>query len=210
MLNPFFILNNIPARSKRAGFTLIELIVSIAIFGTIATLVVANLRGGTQRSELTLGATTVAEAIREAVTRTNAGELASMCVGGVMNGKVCPGTGCGPGSNCVNTLPLGGFGVHMVQNSTDYIVFADLNNNLAYDAGEEVRTGKIINTGTVSVSGFSTGGASLSISFRPPKPTGYINGATTESFANILLRHRFLSETRTVHFERVSASVGLQ
>src|SRR3989344_8609875 len=106
----------------RAGFTLIELIVSMAIFGTIATLVVANLRGGTQRSELTLGATTVAEAIREAATRTNAGELVGMCVGGSMNGRACPGTGCGAGSNCVNTLPLGGFGVHVSQNSTDYIV----------------------------------------------------------------------------------------
>ncbi len=203
--------NKIKIPNFSMGFTLIELVVSMAIFGTIATLVLANLRGGSQRNELSLGATTLSEAIREAMNRTNAGELIGICVGGINNGKVCPGAGCGSGGSCVDTLPLGGFGISLSQlQPIEYTIFADLNNNLGFDAGEEVRTGKFINTATVTISDFSTGGSALTISFRPPKPTAYINGTTAVSSANINLKHRFLSETQRVHFERMSGAVGVQ
>lgn len=168
------------------GFTLLELVVSIAIFGTIAGVVIANLRGGSLRSELVLGATNLTEAIREAHTRTVAGEL----VGGV--------------------LPLGGFGVYLSSGSPgEYALFADLNGDLAFGAGEEVRRTKFTLSGSVTVQSMSPmAGNSLTITFRQPKPTPYINGATADSSADIILRHKFLTDTKTVHFERVSGAVG--
>lgn len=62
------------------GFTLIELVVSISIFTVISGIIVANLRSGTLRDELILDATGLVEAIRDAQTKTTAGELVkSMC-----------------------------------------------------------------------------------------------------------------------------------
>ncbi len=170
------------------GFTLVELMVSITIFVVISGVVVANLRGGMLRDELTLGATNLTEAIREAHNRTVSGEL----VGG--------------------ELPLGGFGIYLNQNApAEYIIFADLNGDLAFTIDEEVRRSKFILSSNVSLQSLTpSSGNALTITFRPSKPTGYINGAITASSADIVLKHKFLQSNRTVHFERVSGAVGAQ
>lgn len=193
------------------GFTLTELMVSISIFGVISGVVIANLRGGALRSELVLGATTLVEAIREANSRTSSGEVISICSGGVDNNRICPVSGCAPGGTCLEILPLGGFGIFLDQNNqTEYTLFADINTNFVYDTGENIRRGKFIASDNVRIKSFTPIGSSLNLTFRPPKPTGYINGGTNDSFADIILGSRLIGETRTVHFERVSGAVGIR
>lgn len=193
------------------GFTLMELMVSISIFGVISGVVIANLHDGTLRGEVALGASTLVEAIREANSRTASGEVVSICSLGADGGRVCPASGCAPGGTCVEVLPLGGFGIFLDQNNqTEYTLFADINNNFAYDAGENIRRGKFIVSGNVRINSFTPIGSSLNITFRPPKPKGYINGGTIDSFADIILGSRLIGDTRAVHFERVSGAVGIR
>lgn len=170
------------------GFTLLELVVSIGIFGMISGIVIANLRGGSLRNELILGATNLTETIREAHTRTVSGEL----VGGV--------------------LPLGGFGIFLSSNApAEYVLFADLNGDLAFGEGEEVRRAKFVLSNNVSIQSMAPlSGNSLTITFRQPKPTPYINGATADSAADVILKNKFLTDIKTVHFERVSGAVGIR
>lgn len=195
----------------KRGFTLIELMISISIFAIISGVVVANLRGGTLRNELGLGATNLVEVIREANNRTISGEVAPVCVGGADNNRICPTSGCSAGGVCTDILPLGGFGVFLDQNNqTEYVLFADINSNFSYDVGEVIRRGRFITSGNVGISSFIPAGPVLNITFRPPKPTGYINGGTVNGFVDISLNHRLIGDTRTVHFERVSGAVGIR
>ncbi|MBI2099482.1 prepilin-type N-terminal cleavage/methylation domain-containing protein [Candidatus Uhrbacteria bacterium] len=195
----------------RVGFTLIELIVSISIFATISGVMVANLRQGRMRDELTFGATNLVEAIRDANNRTISGELAPVCFGGPNDGDICPPFGCGSGAACMDILPTGGFGVFVsAADASQYDLFADLDGDLAYENGELIKRLKYINSGNVILKNVSPANPTLTIAFRPPKPTAYINGGVANSYADIVLGHKFSDNAKTVRFERISGAVGIK
>lgn len=130
-----------------SGFTLIELIVAIGIFGLLATLSVANIRGGSTQQEVRLQADSLSALLREAQVRS-------------LSGTPFEGN-----------FPVGGYGVHLETCSTppcSPVLFADSNANFAYDgASEAVET---LSLGTsVTLDTISTGSPS-DIVFKPPRP----------------------------------------
>lgn len=197
----------------KKGFTLIELMVSISIFVVISGVIIANLRGGTLRDELALGSTNLVEAIRDANIRTTSGELVNICSGGINDGDLCQIAGCGVGV-CVGVLPSGGFGVHLNPVTPGeeilYKFFADINGNLNYDENELIKSAAFIASKNVRIKSVTPANPNLTITFRPPKPSAYINGTLQSSSADIVLEHKFTDEEKTVHFERVSGLIGIQ
>ena len=132
---------------NKLGFNLIELIVSIAIFGILATVVTVNLRGSSPSREAKQQANNVASFMREAQIKALAGEPFN------------------------DAVPIGGYGVHVETCTTPpctLTMFADINTNFTFDAGtEEVNT---ISLGaTVTVDSISTG-SPVDVIFKPPRP----------------------------------------
>lgn len=136
-------------RKRTTGFTLIDLMVAIAIFATISIAAFANIRGGTPGQEVQLQADNVTSLLRQAQVQAFSGEP--------FNG----------------VPPIGGYGVRItVPCSTapcDVVLFADVNNNLAFDAAtEEVET---VSLGTnVTINASSLGNGAHDILFKPPRP----------------------------------------
>lgn len=136
------------------GFNLIELMVSIAIFGLIAGAVMVNLRGSSPSRETQLQADNVASLLRQAQVQALAGEP--------FNG----------------TVPIGGYGVYFNVCSTPpcfVSFFADVNSDFAMDSAtekiEDVSLGRGITINAVSY------GGPTSVLFKPPRPYVCFNEA---------------------------------
>lgn len=129
----------------KRGFTLVELLVAISIFGLITAAVVVNFRGASPNRQLQLQAANIASLMRQAQVQAQAGEP----YGG--------------------TVPAGGYGIHLNAcgaGSCTITLFADQNNSFSMQSPAEVV--QTIDLGqTVYVSGVSSGGQAHVI-FRPP------------------------------------------
>lgn len=144
------------------GFTLIELIVVIAIIGLMTALMLSNYRSGDQRLALQRSASKLSQDLRRAQEMaTSAREF---------QGQV----------------PSGGYGIYFDQLHPDrYVLFADLDGGLDYDAGEDgedvetLKFEKNININSLSP------GSPLTIVFSPPDPT--VNFNPEDSSASIIL-----------------------
>ena len=93
------------------GFTLIELVVSLAVITILISLFLANYRNGSRGTELNLAAETLATDIRSAQDSTMGVEQ--------YNGVV----------------PKGGWGVHFDKTVSAYTLFADLNADKTFNSG---------------------------------------------------------------------------
>lgn len=199
--------------TDRRGFTLIELLVSITIFGVMTGFLMANFRSGRTADELRIGAQNVASALREAQTMALSGKLVNACRGGARNLKVCP-TGAAadcPGGACAPEVPHGyGLRANTLSGSdTSLILYADLNGNRAYDAGEELNTRPLSPTKRVTVSAVDpVAGGLLDVVFEPPKPSIFYNAATAAVQATVTVRHSTSQATRTVTLNRISGQVS--
>ena len=72
------------------GFTLVEMLISLAIFAVVTAMAVANFRAGAQGDELRVSARIIASTVRRAQTQAVAGSSVFFCHGGTDEGKVCP------------------------------------------------------------------------------------------------------------------------
>jgi prepilin-type N-terminal cleavage/methylation domain-containing protein len=171
---------------SRRGFTIVELLVALGIFVIITAMVVANFRAGSRSDELRIAAETLVSNLRKAQNMSLAGQL--------INGN----------------SPPGGYGVYFKLSDTDrYIIFADLNGDLGYTAGEALADGTIILPRDIRILNIQPTAVSSAI-FKPPKPTIYINGATTEATLSVTLKHNLSGKTRTVTVKRISGQIGAE
>jgi prepilin-type N-terminal cleavage/methylation domain-containing protein len=157
------------------GYTLLEMLVVIFIISLLLGIFLTNYTSGNNSNNLAMGAQQLASDIRTAQNKS---------LGSVTYNHV---------------FPLGGWGVHIdTTNKTSYILFADLNGNKIYDAGE----GDVANGGQtlplpsyVTVDSIVSNDAgnpnptSLDITFLPPDPvTRIYDGTGTSSVASIHLK----------------------
>ena len=129
-----------------AGFTLVELLVVMAIIVIISGVSLANWRGGEKQYALLRATNKLSQDLRRAE------EMA-------MSAREFQGQ-----------IPKGGYGVYFKDQEKDhYVLFADLNGNHSYNSGsdgliEDVKIEKDIQISQLSAS-------PLTITFTPPDPT---------------------------------------
>ncbi len=97
---------------KRPGFTLIELMVTVSIIGIIVTASMAGYFNSEKKSNLDGG-------MRMLSANFNLARNDFLS-----------------GVKYAGAVPVGGWGIHLDKSSSTYLLFADLNNNGLYDAGE--------------------------------------------------------------------------
>lgn len=171
--------------SKQRGFTLIEILVTIFIITVLSGVVVVNQKEGQRTVALTRSAHKLAQDLR------GAEEMALV------------------GKTFYDNFPDGGYGIHFINDSNSYIIFADCDNDQQYDEGlvcpdctsgscidyrfsEKVRESnmeELVKINSISPS------SPLDITYIPPDPTIYINTVeATEAIITISID----SQTRNI------------
>jgi prepilin-type N-terminal cleavage/methylation domain-containing protein len=182
---------------SRAGFTMVELLISIAIFIMITGLVIVNFRAGQYRDELTGAAGLVQATLREMQTAANSGTVTP---------TPCPGV-------TTPQVPPSGYGVYFATPST-MIEFADCETmapkTYSYVSGNSnfivVRT--ITLSSNVEFSSLQPGGP-LNTVFDPFVETVKVNGASSDAI--ITVRHlRGTQATLTVRLNAATGQVFIQ
>jgi prepilin-type N-terminal cleavage/methylation domain-containing protein len=170
----------------KKGFTLIELLVSIGIFIVVTGMVVANFRAGSRSDELKITADALVSNLRRAQNMSLAGEL----VNGV--------------------TPPGGYGVYFNLGTPNrYVIFADSNGNLVYDANEDLSDGLIVLPKDIVINTVSPKNIS-SVVFKPPKPTIYINGDPPSDTLVVTLKHNVTGKSKKIIVNRISGRIDIE
>ncbi|TAK05566.1 prepilin-type N-terminal cleavage/methylation domain-containing protein [Patescibacteria group bacterium] len=192
-----------PALNHVEGFTLIELLVSMSIFAVMSALVMVNFRVGERSDELRLGAQTFASLIRDAESRASSGVTVCLCLSGDPTGPVCTAERTCPGGGTPSdTVPRGGYGIHVGTGELDAMLFADLDANRIMNAGEVLLTEKFSASGGVRV---SAGGGDMV--FVPPRPDVWINGAQAAQEFSVTLEQLLNNTRREVRYNRISRRI---
>jgi prepilin-type N-terminal cleavage/methylation domain-containing protein len=140
------------------GFTLIELLVSVSIITILTGVFLTNYHSTNKRSEINM----IAQKMLSDIHLVQSKSL-SLAEYGASN------------------IPLGGWGIHLVNGESEYIIFADNNGDNMYNIGEaeEAKGAKTINMGNVSINNINLAEI-LDIVFLPPNPKVYFNGTLGE------------------------------
>jgi len=164
---------------KESGLTLTEILVTIAIIIILSGLIIANSGAGKSQLALSRSANKLAQDIRRAQ------EMA-------MSAEKCP-----TGTGCAGQIPPG-YGIYLIQNSENYLLYADTNPGEIYDGGdagiETIPLEKGIHIKDL-------GPASTSINFKPPDPKINISGGGNEVFIVIALKAD-QTKTRTIRVNK--------
>lgn len=170
----------------KKGFTLIELLVSIGIFIIVTGMVVTNFRAGSRSDDLKIAADALVSSLRRAQNMALAGEQID------------------------GMTPPGGYGVNFKLSVPNrYIIFADKNGNLAYDANEELPDGIIALAKDVVITGVSPAVTS-NVVFKPPKPTIFINGDPSADALVVILKHNLSGNSRKILVNRISGRIDVE
>jgi|GEM_PF-1674637 len=169
--------------NNRQGFTLLELLLSLAITGILIGATVSNFHSGGKNESVRLAARLGEAALRQAQTMTLTGALND------------------------GTFPSGGYGVRFdVSTPAILALFADNNNNHAFDAGEEV----MVERKTLPPNSSFSLGSSLDVVFSSPEGTVFFNGASAPDTQVITFGSTGSLITKTVTIYRLSGQVRLQ
>ena len=191
------------SKRNKAGFTLIEMMTSLAIIVMITAIFVSNYRSNNKRIDLTMTAQKLVSDLHAAQNNT---------LGLVKYGSV---------------VPPGGWGIHLdmsASSSSQYILFADLDNPpvnepdqitpadagyMSYNSGEgdpglgarvvTLPAGVVISSLVVE-NGVSTSSVNMAnVTFLPPDPkTNVYDGSTVYSALNITLKDKRENAIKTI------------
>ncbi len=170
----------------KQGFTLVELLVVITIFGLITAAAVANLRGNSPKRQLRGQTVNLASLLRQAQVQAMSGE------------------------SFAGSVPAGGYGVYIETCAVppcEVKLFADQNANFTMEQPAEV-----IQTITLGNEAFidtvSTGNPSVFL-FRPPTGSVCFNNICSEAgVAAITIGVRGSTETSNVTINQVSGQIS--
>lgn len=195
------------------GFTLIEMLISLSIFGVITGIVIANFRAGQQGDELRISGQLVASTMRRAQTAALGGEEINYCKGGTDNLEVClsgDDADCA-GGVCDPDIPRG-YGIHFTtadDGKRMMTYFADTDGDRIFDETEIVSQRAVSSGEFIEISSLvPLSGNRLDIVFVPPKPTVYFNGTTVDALAKVTLRHITTGAFREVMINRISGQIN--
>ena len=167
---------------RKNGFTLIDLIVSIAIFGVMAASIVVNFRGGARSDSVRQSANITSVMLRRAQTMTLSGEFLSD-----------------------GSFPIGGYGIRFDSSDTNtLILFADINGNYIYDEGEE------INTKNLADSAYFDAGEDLDVVFSSPDSDVYFNGLSVDVQKQVTISAVGTEVTQSIYIYRISGQIRVE
>jgi prepilin-type N-terminal cleavage/methylation domain-containing protein len=195
------------------GFTLIEVLISLAIFAVITGFALANFRLGGQGEELRLAAENLASAVRRAQTQAIAGQTVFACDATRTLCDPADAAAC-PAGVCSAIVPRG-FGVRVAigeGRDRSIIQFADIDGDKDLDAGEVTSRESVSLTPQVAVSALSVSfDGALDIVFVPPRPrTHFSADRFPDTVAAITLRQSATGATRTVTVNRISGQISVE
>jgi prepilin-type N-terminal cleavage/methylation domain-containing protein len=168
-------MNLIKKIKKQHAFTLIELIISIFIITMITGLFLANYHSANERQELIMAAQKLASDIRLAQSHS-------------LGAKEFKGN-----------VPLGGWGVRFVLDSSDYIIFADDDGDFSY-TGVSDKHDETNLPGGITINQFIGKTTPVDIVFLPPDPVTYIKGDPSAISVDIQLSDGETTKTVKVNF----------
>jgi len=164
------------------GFTLIELIVVMAIVSSIAALVLAHYRSGEQVSDLQTYSQKIANVLKQAQSLALSGEEIA---GGRPNG----------------------YGVYFPDAST-YILFADTNGNNNWNSTDS--TIQSFTLPERLIIDTISGSLPASFLFRAPFAEFYLNGSRDTSNNTIVIKHTQLNRTLTIYLNGTSGQIDVR
>jgi prepilin-type N-terminal cleavage/methylation domain-containing protein len=146
---------------KKAGFTLIELMVVIGIMTILTAMFLAGYRTAGKDSDLRMAAAQLMNNIRMAQSKTLGA------------------------AKYEGDVPVGGWGVYLTEDSSDYVIYADIDGDFSYDGStEEWRTIDMPENTSISSIDIAS---SVDIAFEPPDPITYINQQDDVGEVNIII-----------------------
>ena len=133
--------NKVINSQNAIGFTLMETIVSMAIFAILLTLVFANFRQSEKQDDLSQSAVELAGNLRKVQNLGMSGQVTKYCKTGSeekLNHACINHSECGDNGKCDFGVPKGGYGIHFDQEGElkNYTLFIDLSGDLKYDTNE--------------------------------------------------------------------------
>jgi len=158
-------------KNRQKGFTLIEMIVVMAIIVTLSTLVLANYRDGQKRYALAQSAQQLASDLRR---------IQNMAMNGV---------------DLIS--PRRGYGIYLQEGETDYLIYSDGNASLFFQPSDELI--EVINLAdNVEIINISTTNNKADIYFESPDPITYIKNSVNPDTVTITLGMDNFADTETV------------
>ncbi len=172
---------SVSSRVKTSGFTLVEMMVSLAIIILITTLVLTGFRVNQRQQAVVVEAENLAAKLRE---------VQGKALHGVQSGTQVP-------SGYGIYIDPAGFGDR-------YYIFADANGDNLYQPGEVQET--IILDSKVVIQSASPSPAS--IVFQPPFAKFYLNGVySTNSAASIILKDKNGTFQKTINISNLGGKI---
>ena len=144
---------------RRAGFSMIELLVVMFIISLISAITLANYRGGQRKYILTQSVQKLVSDIRKAQ---------NMALGGFEI------------SNNYN-----GYGVHIDEDDSYYIIYGDKNNTTYQPSDDIIET--ISLPENIRIQSVSPAAGKMSIFFEPPQPITYLDGNSAAGLSETIV-----------------------
>lgn len=171
------------------GFTIVELIVAMAIMVTLALVVITNFRVGEKIANMAGATDDLMQSLRNAQ---------AMALSGQKFSGVTPG----------------GFGIYMqttAGNNARYVKYADSDSNHAYTGvGEALPNGSVTFPTGVYLQSVTPAGGALDIFFSITTGTIYVNGAQSVTDAQVIVAHSALSTQKVIIISPVSGLIRVQ
>jgi type II secretory pathway pseudopilin PulG len=174
---------------NRKGFTVLELVVVTGIMVILMVGVMTNFRGYEHKSLLDTETDKIFSVLRQAQIFSLTGQL--------FNGSRY------------------NFGVHFEtcsSGSCEYVLFADLDDDKRYDAGEEYEQSEFNILEGVFVQNMNVGGAvsELDVLFEAPLGEIYFNNSQATEEAQIIFAHTKFEGTKIITINSVSGQIDVE
>jgi prepilin-type N-terminal cleavage/methylation domain-containing protein len=220
-------------RHDRSGFTLAELLVSIAILVLIATSVAGDVNRTKYQEELTASARVLIGTLRDLQSQALTARSVNTCLDVADTPLVCEVQNTGCVGSCSDPMPPYAVGMVLTQNATVMERFAEveiLRNNRRQDGSmEELGVRRFLQAnagaGTVSVSSLVTENSgsvtTATVTFErqnglmrvnacdTPQNAPPCNGIPEPKTLSIVLRHARTDATKTVRLNTTTGKISL-
>ena len=174
---------------KGEGFTLVEVLISIAIFLIITTIVLVNYRQGENSSTFRLQAFDIEDLIRDVQGMSIAGKKIE------------------------DTIPVNGYGVFLDKIDDEIVVFGDMDSDNLFNEGVDLLYSRNFLSDNINFNKFNifcdiySNPNSLSLMFIPPKPLMIINNDSTCTSSVIYLDSDSADGIWIISFDAVTGRV---